>query len=121
MRVSVVQITPTNPLLGVLAVFVALTAFSDAVPLMEENTLYFETAVPARLVVYFILGGVCMFSTNGLVANNLVFTYAFLEIWLNFLAYNNLRDEKYYRAKQYLEDHGAELREHEASQVVAVE
>lgn len=52
-----------------------------------------------------------MISEYGPIANNIVFTYSFFEIWLNFLIYLNLRDEKYHRAKEFLERHGDEMRE----------
>lgn len=120
MRLPIIQVTETNPLFGVLALFVLLSALSDVIPALAENIQYFETLVPTRLVVFFVLGAFCTVSESALVANNVVFTYAFLEIWLNFLIYTNLRDEKYYRAKKYLEEHGEELREQDNAQVVPI-
>lgn len=118
MRLPTVQVTASNPLFGLLAVFISTNALSDLIPILSENTAYFETYVPVRLMFNFILGAFCIFSNFGLIANNLVFTYAFLEIWLNFLIYNNLKDEKYKRVKTYLEEHGEELRRTADAQVV---
>lgn len=121
MRLPIVEVSPNNPLFGVLSLFIALFAISDLIPILAENTAYFETLIPVRLLLFFILGAFCMASEYALIANNLVFTYSFLEIWINFLIFNNLRDEKYYRAKHYLEEHGEELRNHAAAQVVPIE
>lgn len=117
MNLPIVQVTSSNPLFGVLAVFLALQVLSELIPVMADNIMYFESMVPTRLMFFFALGLFCLISDYAPVANNLVFSYAFLEIWLNFLVYNNLRDEKYYRAKEYLEQHGEELRDMENAQV----
>ncbi|KAF3992421.1 hypothetical protein FT663_00701 [Candidozyma haemuli var. vulneris] len=118
MRLPTVQVTASNPLFGLLAMFITAYALGDLVPILSENTSYFETYVPVRLMFNFVLGGFCIFSNFGLIANNLVFTFAFFEIWLNFLIYNNLKDEKYKRVKTYLEEHGDELRKTADAQVV---
>lgn len=120
MQLPVVQVTDTNPLFGVLAIFITSSAIADLIPAVAENIAYFETLVPTRLLFHFFLGAFCLISDYGLIANNLVFLYAFFEIWLNFLIYNNLRDEKYYRAKKYLEEHGDELIEQDNAQVVPI-
>ncbi|KAM9920894.1 hypothetical protein OXX59_002151 [Metschnikowia pulcherrima] len=120
MNLPIVQVTPQNPLFGILAVFIASSAISDLIPLLAENVAYFESLVPTRLFFFFVLGSFCLLSEYAIVANNVVFCYAFLEIWLNFLVYNNLRDEKYYRAKEYLEQHGEELRDMANAQVMPI-
>lgn len=111
MNLPIVQVSSNNPLLGILAMFIALLAMSDLIPVMAENVAYFETLIPVRLSFFFVLGSFCLVSDYSAVANNVIFSYSFIEIWLNFLIYNNLRDEKYYRAKEYLEAHGEELRD----------
>ncbi|OBA22482.1 hypothetical protein METBIDRAFT_39784 [Metschnikowia bicuspidata var. bicuspidata NRRL YB-4993] len=120
MNLPIVQATPSNPLFGVLAVAIALLVVGDLVPVLADNVVYFETLVPTRLLFFFVLASFCLVSDYAVVANNLVFSYLFLEIWLNFLVFNNLRDEKYYRAKEYLETHGAELREMADAQVMPI-
>lgn len=121
MRLPLVQVTDKNPLFGLLSLFISLSALSDLIPTVAENIAYFESMVPARLFGFFVLGGFTLISEYGMIANNLVFTYAFLEIWINFLIYNNLRDEKYYRAKEYLKEHGDELLHQDGEQVVPIE
>lgn len=121
MHLATVQVSDKNPLFGLLALFIGINAISDLVPVMAQNITHFETLVPIRLAFFFMLGSFCLISDYGIISNNLVFTYAFAEIWLNFLIYNNLRDEKYYRAKQFLEEHGEELRMEEGEQVVPIE
>lgn len=121
MRLATVQVSDKNPLFGLLALFIGTNAISDLIPIIAENIAYFETVVPTRLAFFFLLGSFCLMSDYGIIANNLIFTYAFVEIWLNFLIYNNLRDEKYYRARKFLEEHGDELRREEGEQVVPIE
>lgn len=120
MNLPMIQVAESNPLFGLLAVFVALQGLMDLIPALADNVAFFELVVPIRLTIYFMLGLFCLFSDFGLVANNVVFTYSFLEIWLNFVVYNNLRDEKYYRAKEYLEKHGEELRDAANAQVLPI-
>lgn len=121
MRLPIVQVTQGNPILGLLALFIGFFALSDLVPALAENTAHFETLVPVRLGFFFLLGLFCMVSEYGPLSNNIVFTYAFLEIWLNFLIYSNLRDEKYKRAKEFLEKHGDEMREMANERVVPID
>lgn len=111
MRLPTVTVSNENPLLGLVALFVFGVALSDLVPLMAENTQHFETLVPVRLGFFFFLAIFCMISEYGPIANNIVFTYSFLEIWVNFVLFTNLRDEKYKRAREFLEKHGDEMRE----------
>lgn len=121
MRLATVHVSDKNPLFGLLALLFGTLAISDLIPVIAENIAYFETVVPTRLAFFFLLGSFCLISDYGLISNNLVFTYAFIEIWLNFLIYNNLRDEKYHRAKKFLEEHGDELRIEEGGRVVPIE
>lgn len=120
MHLPTVQISESNPLLGISAIFLAMISIADVVPLLAENIAYFETVVPTRLMFTFVLGSFCLASDFGLVANNLVFSYAFLEIWFNFLIYNNLKSEKYYRAKKFLEEHADEIREQADAQIIPI-
>lgn len=110
MHLPVVQANKANPLFGTISVLFTFLALSDLIPVTAQNITYFETLVPARLMFAFVLGSFCLVSEYAAIANNLVFTFAFIEIWLNFLIYNNLKDEKYTRVKTYLEEHGEELR-----------
>lgn len=121
MRLPLVAVSPGNPLLGILSLFFTLLSLSDLVPILAENTAYFEALVPIRLGFFFVLGTFCMISEFGMIANDVVFTYSFMEIWLNFLVYTNLRDEKYQRAKEFLEKHGDELREMANERVVPID
>lgn len=121
MRLPMIQVTQGNPLFGLLSLFVGLFALSDLVPVMAENISHFETFVPIRLGFFFILATFCMISEYSLIANNVVFTYSFMEVWLNFLIFTNLRDEKYQRAKEFLEKHGDELREMANERVVPID
>lgn len=121
MQVNFASIDPKNPLLSLLAVVFASLALGDLIPLLAENLNFFETMVPTRLILYFFLAAYSYFAKTSVFSNNLIFTYAFFEIWFNFLIYNNLRDEKYYRVKKFVEENGDKIRDIQNEQVRIVE
>lgn len=121
MELPMVQVSATNPLLGILSVALFTLAVSDLIPLLADNVDYFETIVPTRLAAFFALAAYTYLSDFELLANNVVFTYAFFEIWFNVLIYSNLRNEKYYRLKKFVEEHGEEIQRQENEQVRVVE
>lgn len=103
MKVPLVFLDSGNPLTSVLAFFFGMLALTDLVPILLENISYFDTIIPIRTTVYFLLAGyMCVVSSP--LANSLMFTYVFFEVWINFITYNNLRDEKYYRFKKFMEE-----------------
>ena len=118
MRLPIVQLSETDPLLGILSLFLGTLALTDLVPLLAHNVDYFETVVPVRLVVFFIMAGVSYFSENTSLGNNMVFVYCFFEIWFNVLIFSNLKDEKYYRLKDYIEENSDKINADEKVQVV---
>lgn len=109
-----------NALSDLVAIFLILTLFvkppildlsnmkdvkenENAKPRVDNKELYFlyfENLVPLRLALFFLLTGFCYYSDNELVSNNLVCTYGFVEVWFNFVIFNNLRDEKVQRYKK---------------------
>lgn len=121
MDLPVAHVSDENPLLGIVSIIFGTLAISDLIPLLAENIEYFETIVPTRLSLFFALGAYTYFSSYDTIANNIVFVYAFLEIWLNFLIFNNLRDEKYYRLKKYVEEHADEIQKQAGNDVNVVE
>lgn len=121
MEVQFAKVDPSNPLLGFVALILFALALCDLVPIMAENLDHFDSLVPSRLAFYFCLCAYTYFAKLSIVSNSLVFTYSFLEIWLNFLIYNNLRDEKYYRMKKFIEEHGDEIRAAQDEQVRIIE
>lgn len=121
MEVPYAKLDKANPLVGAAAVVFASLALSDLIPLMADNIAYFETVVPTRLTMYFGIAAYSYLDNKSAVSNSLIFTYAFFEIWFNFLIYNNLRDEKYYRMKKFVEEHGEKLQRAHDEQVRIVE
>ncbi|KAK6464851.1 increased loss of mitochondrial DNA protein 1 [Scheffersomyces coipomensis] len=111
------RIDPNNPLLGVLAIAFGSLAVTDVVPLIANNLDYFESVVPVRLTIAFGIACYTYFFKDSPISNGFVFTYAFFEIWLNFIIFNNLRDEKYYRVKQYIEENAEAIRQAHDDQV----
>jgi membrane-bound acyltransferase YfiQ involved in biofilm formation len=120
MQVQFAKVDPTNPLLGFVGVILFTFALCDLIPILAENLDYFDSLVPTRLAFYFALCAYTYFAKQSIVSNSLVFTYSFLEIWLNFLIYNNLRDEKYYRMKKFIEEHSDEIRAAQDEQVTII-
>ncbi|CAK7905726.1 hypothetical protein CAAN1_14S03906 [[Candida] anglica] len=104
MELPTVMVDTSNPIWGLLALAFGSLTIADLVPLFADNIEYFESVVPARLTVYFILGAYSFAGNSEFLCNNLVFVFAFFEIWFNFLIFNNLRDERYKRVKKLLEE-----------------
>lgn len=121
MQVPLIRLTPTNPLLGMTSVVFVTLALSDLIPLLAENWSYFENLVPIRLLGYFCLAAYIYFVPTSIVSNSLVITYVLFEIWGNFLIYNNLRDEKYYRMKKFVEENSEAIRTAHDEQVRVIE
>lgn len=117
MKVPLVFLTKENPLVGILAFMFSMLALADLVPLLLENLAYFETIIPIRTAIYFAVAAYCYLAELPL-ANSLVFTYVFFEVWINFITYNNLRDEKYYRFKKFVEENPHAFDEAAGAQVL---
>ncbi|QHS74344.1 Ilm1p [Saccharomyces paradoxus] len=84
-----------NGQLGLFALLFALNGIQDLIPLLENNVKYFQSIVPFRLLIFFILTGISyLWESNFYVHNNSVFIYCFAEVWINFLLYNAIREEK---------------------------
>ncbi|KAI5961762.1 hypothetical protein CANMA_003739 [Candida margitis] len=121
MQAPILHLSPSSPVLGMLAIFVSAQAISDLVPLLAENWNHFETLVPVRLFCYFLITAYIYFVPTSKVSNSLVATYAMLEVWTNFLIYNNLRDEKFYRMKKFVEENADAIRKAQDDQVRVIE
>lgn len=103
MQLPTIQIEDMeDPIFGLVALAFGSLTLAEVVPLFSDNIEYFESIVPARLFVYFMLGGFSYVGSYDLVCNNVVFVYCFFEIWFNFLIFSNLRDERYKRVKGLL-------------------
>ena len=81
--------------LGLFALLFTLNGVHDLIPLLENNVKYFQSVVPVRLLIFFILTSISyLWESNFYVHNNSVFIYCFAEVWINFLLYNAIREEK---------------------------
>lgn len=109
MQVPLIRLSPENPILGMTSVILVSSALSDLIPLLSENWTYFENLIPIRLSGYFVLAAYIYFVPSSVVSNSLVVTFVLFEIWGNFLIYNNLRDEKFYRMKKFVEENKEEI------------
>ncbi|EHN01608.1 Ilm1p [Saccharomyces cerevisiae x Saccharomyces kudriavzevii VIN7] len=84
-----------NGQLGLFAILFVLNGIHDLIPLLENNVKYFQSIVPVRLLIFFILTGTSyLWESNFYIHNNSVFIYCFAEVWINFLLYNAVREEK---------------------------
>ncbi|CAH6719949.1 protein Ilm1p [[Candida] jaroonii] len=110
-----------KPINGIISLLLFLQGVHDLIPNLADNIHYFETIVPTRLFFYFCLGAYCYLFEDEYFSNNVIFVYSFLEIWVNFLIYNNLRDEKFHRLKEYINEHGEELQNSENDKVRVIE
>lgn len=123
MQVPIIKVDGKNDLTGMVLLLLGILVLSDVIPLLADNIEYFATVVPTRLSLYFVLSAYIYFFPSPSLGNNLVLTFAFLEIWLNFLAFNNLRDEKYNRMVQFIKENADKIQEaqNERPRVVEIE
>jgi len=96
--------------LGLFGVLFGMLAFTDLIPLLEDNKTYFYSIVPIRLLAYFVIATLSYtWKSNLFLHNNVIFIYCFSEIWINFVIYNSLREEKevFFRSeekKRYIDE-----------------
>ncbi|RLV92113.1 Protein ILM1 [Spathaspora sp. JA1] len=121
MRVPILHLEKSNPVLAIAAIAFFSLGLGDVIPLLAENTLYFESVLPIRVAGFMILAAYVYIVPTSILSNSLVLTFAFFEFWLNFLIYNNLRDEKYYKMKKFVEENGEEIQRVQGEQVRVVE
>ena len=57
MRLPIVDVSPNNPLFGVLSLFISMVAISDLFPAIADNIAYFETLIPSHEPSYTIRVG----------------------------------------------------------------
>lgn len=95
MGLPAVQMSRYSGQLGLFSVVFALLAITDLIPLLEENKQFFFSMVPTRLTIFFILTSVSYWGQDYYyLHNNVVFVYCFAEVWLNFLIYSSIREER---------------------------
>ncbi|BAO41723.1 Protein ILM1 [Kluyveromyces marxianus] len=95
MDLPALQISPYSAQLGLISLLFALSAIHDLIPLLENNKKHFQSVVPFRLMIFFIMSSLSILLTNNLyLHNNVMFVYGFCEIWMNFLIFVALRDER---------------------------
>lgn len=121
MRLPIIPVDPKSPANGMIALVLGLNALTDLVPCMADNVEFFDTLIPTRLFGFFMLTAYVYLVEDRIISNNVTFVYAFLEVWINFLIFNNLRDEKYNRLKDYLKEHGEDLMREAGEQVRVVD
>lgn len=121
MEVTYAPLESSNAIIGLLVLFLGINALTDVIPLLADNLEFFETIVPTRLTVYFAVAAYSYIGNSQYFSTSLVFVYCFLEVWINFLIFNNLRDEKYVRLKKFVEENVDKIMEVEGEKVVVVE
>lgn len=81
--------------LGLFSLFFFLMAVNDIIPLLEKNTKYFQSIVPLRSMIFFIITALSYYWQDNLyIHNNAVFIYSFCELWINFLIFSAVREER---------------------------
>lgn len=95
MNLPALNISTYSAQLGLFGLLFMFAAISDLIPLLEGNSKYFNSVVPFRLFVFFILTALAyQWESNLYLHNNVVFTYCFIEVWVNFVALGALREER---------------------------
>lgn len=104
MKLKHIKIDTDSPYLGVLSIFSGASVIQDIVPLMKNEIVNFEIVVPLRLCFFLISIIYVYFAKTSKLSNSLSFFYLFLEIWINFLIFNCLREEKYKKIQKNKEN-----------------
>ncbi|CAH00638.1 Ilm1 [Kluyveromyces lactis] len=95
MDLPALQIPQQSAQLGLFSLLLGLSAVHDLLPLLENNKKHFQAVVPFRLMIFFVLTALSVFMNNNLyLHNNAIFVYGFCEVWMNFLIFVALRDER---------------------------
>ena len=95
MNLPAIQMSRFSGQLGFFSVLFVLLAINDLIPLLEDNRQYFFSIIPVRLTGFFILTTVSYWGQDYYyLHNNVVFIYSFVEVWLNFLIYTSIREER---------------------------
>ncbi|CUS24835.1 LAQU0S20e00936g1_1 [Lachancea quebecensis] len=95
MRLPALILPSHSAQLGLVSMLFGLLATHDFIPLLERNKMFFESIVPIRLMFFFILTALSYYMEENLyIHNNAVFIYGFCEVWMNFLIFSALRDER---------------------------
>lgn len=95
MNLPMLTMSPYSGQLGTFGILFLMLAFSDLLPLLESNRKYFYSIVPARLLVYFVLTALSyLWTSNLFLHNNAVFLFCFNEVWMNFVIYGSIREER---------------------------
>ncbi|GMG41518.1 unnamed protein product [Ambrosiozyma monospora] len=100
MNLPLLMVNDNSPIYGSLAVLLFTLAFTDFLPLVDDNTQYLELAAPARLLFFFVLAIYTCMGSNIYICNSLVFVYCFFEIWTGILIYSTTREEKMKRLQE---------------------
>ncbi|SCU85295.1 LAME_0D00826g1_1 [Lachancea meyersii CBS 8951] len=100
LNLPVLTMSSYSAQLGLFAAVFSLMAIQDLVPLLEQNTQFFESVVPIRLFFFFLLTAYAYCRAGNLfLHNNAVIIYGGCEVWINFLIFSAVRDEKNERFK----------------------
>lgn len=95
MNLPALSMSQYSAQLGLFGILFLFAAVSDLIPLLERNQKYFNSVVPFRLFMFFTLAGLAyLWESNLYLHNNVVFTYCFIEVWVNFIVLGALREER---------------------------
>lgn len=95
MHLPALSMSQNSAQLGLFGLLFLFSAISDLIPLLEGNEKFFGSVVPFRLFMFFTLTALAyMWESNLYLHNNAVFTYCFVEVWINFIILGALREER---------------------------
>lgn len=89
---------------AVLVVLLSVVGLTDVVQLVVDNTLYFESMVPSRLTLAFLMACWGYMFEGSMLHDDVVFALLFVEVWFHFVVYNIVRQEKHERNKRLEEE-----------------
>lgn len=108
MNLPALTLSQYSAQLGLFGTLFLFASASDFIPLLENNKKYFNSIVPFRLFLFFGITALSyLWESNLYLHNNAVFTYCFIEVWINFVILGALRDERneeFKRLNQFAND-----------------
>lgn len=90
-------------IIGLFSILFGSIGLIDLIQLFHNNEIFFESIIPTRLVFAFTICIISYLSKNSIINNDLIFSFSFIEIFLNFFIYNILKQEKYEKKKKFEE------------------
>ncbi|KAK9470468.1 increased loss of mitochondrial DNA protein 1 [Dipodascopsis tothii] len=106
MRLPDAEFAKGDPAVGAIAIALLFLGITDLTSITAFNAQFLEVAVPFRLMLAFTIAAFAYLAEDAstAIANSVVFTFAFLEVTMQFWLYVTLREERQKRVVVQVND-----------------